>query len=249
MGNVSFLAAFIAGLFSISSPCVLPLIPIFLTHVASVAAGETARKQQIAVMLNAAAYVLGFSLVFIALGAALGVTGELAGSLNLLTQNKVWLIRIGGVLLMILGLHQMGVIRIPILYRNAHVHLDGGKPGTVGSSFVIGLSFGAGWSPCIGPILGVILTMAASQANTGRAVSLLSVYSLGMAIPFLLVALTFGSVQRFMRRINQHLHLVELTTGAIMITIGAIMILGVYELLMIQIIQHAPWLPWEPELT
>ena len=159
MNDVSLLAAFIAGVFSITSPCVLPLIPIYIAHIAGVSAGEDTAAARPIVMRNALAYVLGFSLVFIIFGAALGAAGEFAGSLNFIKQNSIWLVRIGGIFLMILGLHQLGVFRIPFLYRDAHMNLDGGKPGTIGSSFIIGVTFGAGWSPCMGPILGVILTM------------------------------------------------------------------------------------------
>ncbi len=248
MNDVSLLAAFIAGVFSITSPCVLPLIPIYIAHIAGVSAGEDTAAARPIVMRNALAYVVGFSLVFIIFGAALGAAGEFAGSLNFIKQNSVWLVRIGGVFLMILGFHQLGIFRIPFLYRDAHMNLDGGKPGTIGSSFIIGVTFGAGWSPCMGPILGVILTMAASQADIGRATWLLVVYSLGLAIPFLASALAFSSLPGVLRKVNRHLHLVTTISGAIMIAIGIIMILGWYERIFVEIIRIAPWTPFEPEI-
>ena len=248
MNDDSLLAAFIAGVFSITSPCVLPLIPIYIAHIAGVSAGEDTAAARPIVMRNALAYVLGFSLVFIIFGAALGAAGEFAGSLNFIKQNSVWLVRIGGIFLMVLGLHQLGVFRIPFLYRDAHMNLDGGKPGTIGSSFIIGVTFGAGWSPCMGPILGVILTMAASQADIGRATWLLVVYSMGLAIPFLVSALAFSSLPGVLKKVNKHLHLVTTISGAIMIAIGIIMIMGWYERIFVEIIRIAPWTPFEPEI-
>lgn len=248
MDDVSFLAAFIAGVLSITSPCVLPLVPIYITHIAGVSAGQDQATAKSVIMRNALAYVLGFSLVFIALGAAMGAVGEIAGSLDFIRRNTDWLVRIGGVLMMVLGLHMLGIFRIPFLYRDAHIQMDGGKPGTIVSSFVIGLSFGAGWTPCMGPILGVILTLAASQADTMRATWLLVVYSAGLAIPFLAAALAFGSLPGVIRKVNKHLGLVETISGAIMLAVGIIMIMGWYQLIFNIIIDHAPWTPWEPEI-
>lgn len=248
MTDVSFLAAFLAGVLSITSPCVLPLLPIYITHIAGVSAGESTATAKSVIMRNALAYVAGFSVVFIIFGAALGAAGEIAGSLNFIRDNAVWMVRIGGVLLMILGLHQLGIFRIPFLYRSANVQLDGGKPGTIGSSFVIGVTFGAGWSPCMGPILGAILTLAASQADTVRATLLLVVYSLGLAVVFLGAALTFGSLPQLLSKVNKHLHLVTVVSGAIMLAVGIIMIMGWYERIFIEIIRIAPWAPWEPDI-
>lgn len=246
--NVSLLAAFVAGVLSISSPCVLPLLPIYLAHIAGVSVGESQQTARPVVMRNAFAYVLGFSLVFIAFGAAFGAAGALAGSLDFFSTNREWLVRIGGMLLVVLGLHQIGVFRIPFLYRGAHLSLDGGSPGTIGSSFIIGVGFGAGWSPCMGPILGAILTMAAGQGSIDRAVLLLTIYAAGLAVPFLAAAMAIGSLPRVLRHINKHLHLVTTMSGAVMLGVGVIMILGIYESLFTEIIRVAPWRPWEPEL-
>lgn len=246
--EVSLLAAFVAGVLSISSPCVLPLLPIYLAHIAGVSVGESKNTARPVVMRNAAAYVLGFSLVFIAFGAAFGAAGSMASSLSFFSQNREWLVRIGGLLLIILGLHQVGIYRIPFLYRDAHMSLDGRKPGTVGSSFVIGVGFGAGWSPCMGPILGAILTMAAGQGSVGRATLLLTLYAAGLAIPFLAAALAIGTLPNVLRRINKHLHMVTTISGAVMLGVGVIMILGIYENLFTEIIRIAPWKPWEPEI-
>jgi cytochrome c-type biogenesis protein len=246
--NVSLLASFAAGILSISSPCVLPLLPIYLTHIAGLSVGQSQQTARPVVMRNAFAYVAGFSLVFIAFGAAFGAAGAFAGSLDFFSTNREWLVRIGGVLLVALGLHQIGIFRIPFLYRSAHISLDGGRPGTVGSSFIIGVGFGAGWSPCMGPILGAILTMAAGQGDINRAVVLLTFYAVGLAIPFLLAAMAIGSLPQVLGRINKHLHLVTAASGAVMLGMGMIMLLGIYESLFTEIIRVAPWTPWEPEL-
>src|SRR5690606_23790052 len=121
-------------------------------------------------------------------------------------------------------------------------------PGTVTSSFIIGVTFGAGWSPCVGPILGAILTMAAGQGSIAEATSLLTVYSLGLAVPFMLAALAFGTAPAIIRKLNSRLGMVTTVTGAIMIGVGMIMVLGVYEQIFTEIIRNAPWQPYEPSI-
>jgi len=246
--DVSLLAAFIAGVLSVSSPCVLPLIPIYLAHIAGLSAGDATTTMRGTVMRNAFAYVAGFSVIFVALGAALGAAGAMAGSLEVVATNRAWLVRIGGVLLVVLGLHQAGFVRIPFLYRDRHMQIQGGSPGTVGSSFVVGVGFAAGWTPCMTPILGAILTMAAGQGSIERATTLLTLYTLGLAVPFIAAALAFGNLPRVLQRINRHLHLVTTVSGAVMVAVGVIMILGIYQLLFTEIIRNAPWRPWEPTL-
>lgn len=248
MTEVTFLTAFIAGIFSISSPCVLPLIPIYLAHIAGVSAGQTGTKARAVVLRNAAAYVAGFSLVFIALGAALGTAGALAGSLDFISQNRLWLVRIGGVLLVLLGLHQLGWISLPFLNQTRRAEVRTSSPGSVTSSFLIGVTFGAGWSPCVGPILGAILTMAAGQGSIQQATWLLTVYSLGLAVPFMLAALAFGTAPRIIRRLNSRMAMITTISGAVMIGVGVIMLLGIYEQMFTEIIRVAPWTPYEPEL-
>lgn len=246
--DVSFLAAFIAGILSISSPCVLPLVPIYLAHIAGVSVGETGPDVRARVMRNAIAYVAGFSLVFVTLGAALGAAGSFAEALDVLPSNRGLIVRVGGVLLIAMGLYQTGLIRIPGLDRDRHISLAPGSRGTVTSSFLIGVTFAAGWSPCLGPILGAILTMAAGQGSIERATLLLSVYSLGLAVPFLGAAMVFGSVPTLIRSVNQRLHLVTTVSGAIMLGVGLVMVMGIYEQLFTEIIRIAPWAPWEPAL-
>jgi cytochrome c-type biogenesis protein len=157
-------------------------------------------------------------------------------------------VRIGGLLLVVLGLHQAGLVHIPFLYRDRHMRVEGRAPGTLGSSFMIGVGFAAGWTPCMTPILGAILTMAAGQGSIERATLLLTLYALGLAVPFLAAAMAVGQLPRVLQRINRHLHLVKTVSGAIRVGVGVIMILGIYELLFTEIIRNAPWSPWEPTL-
>ena len=244
--NVSFLAAFVAGIFSIASPCVLPLVPIYLARITGVVVGDNVTRSRQTLLIYATAYVLGFSVVFVALGAALGTAGAFAGGLDSFNSNRYFLTRIGGALVAILGLQQLGLIRIPFMERTRRFDVQSAQPGEVSSSFLVGVTFGAGWSPCVGPILGAILTLAAGQGSITRATLLLTVYSLGLAIPFLAVAMAFGSSRKILRKLNRRLGVITTVSGAIMLAVGIIMMLGIYERLFTEIIRVAPWTPWEP---
>lgn len=247
--DVSLLAAFVAGILSISSPCVLPLVPIYLAHIAGVSVGEpSGGHARAALMRNALAYVAGFSVVFIAFGAAFGAAGTMAAALDLVPENRIWLVRISGLVLIFVGLYQTNLIRIPFLDRERRLSLNSGTPGSVSSSFVIGVGFGAGWSPCVGPILGGILTMAAGQGSIERATLLLTVYTIGLGVPFMLVAAAFGTATGVLRQVNRHLHTVTLVSGAVMLGVGIIMVLGIYQVMFTEIIRVAPWTPWEPAI-
>lgn len=244
--NVSMIAAFVAGVLSITSPCVLPLIPLYLGHIAGVSVnGPTIDRQR--VFRNAIAYVFGFSAVFISMGIALGAAGSLVSTADVVASNRFWLVRIGGVLLMLLGLQQIGLITLPIIGRERRIQSFTESTGSVTSSFLIGATFGAGWSPCVGPILGGILTMAAGQGDTIRAAWLLVAYSAGLAIPFLAFA-ALGTTSRMVRGMTRHLSAVNSVSGGIMIAVGAIMLLGIYQQLFARIAAVVPWTPWEPTI-
>ncbi|MCC6313958.1 MAG: sulfite exporter TauE/SafE family protein [Thermomicrobiales bacterium] len=246
--EVSFAAAFVAGLLSIASPCVLPLLPIYLAHLAGVSAGQDALSTRRRVLVNAVAYVLGFSLVFVLLGVALGAAGVLVETGELVAGNRFWLVRIGGALVLLLGLHQLGIIRLPMLDRERRLSTDRLPAGQVSSSFVIGMTFGAGWSPCVGPILGAILTMAAGQGSIERAAALLAVYSAGLATPFLLAAVAYGRSTRVISRLNARLGMLTTVSGGLMVAVGAMMILGMYQQFFARLVAISPWIPWEPKL-
>lgn len=248
VNDVSILAAFIAGVVSFTSPCILPIIPIYLTHMAGVSANSDSLAARGVVLRNALAFVAGFGLIFVAFGAALGAVGVLAGSLDLLTTNRSWIVQLGGVILIALGLYQTGLLRIHLLDRERRLSFVPQESGTVSSSFLIGITFGAGWSPCVGPILGVILTMAAGQGSIARATGLLAVYTAGLAIPFLVLALGLGSATGLRQKLDRHSVMLKTVTGAVMIGVGTIMVLGLYEQLFVEIVRNAPWRPWEPNV-
>jgi cytochrome c-type biogenesis protein len=185
-------------------------------------------------------------LVFILLGVALGAAGALVSTASVVSSNRFWLVRLGGGLLVLLGLHQIGLITIPFLQQERRVSLDHAPAGRLTSSFLIGVTFGAGWSPCVGPIHGAILTMASSQGDINRAALLLTIYSAGLSIPFLAAALAFGSSPGIIKRLNTKLHAVTSLSGAVMLAVGLVMILGIYQQFFAKMINIAPWTPWEP---
>jgi cytochrome c-type biogenesis protein len=246
--EIFFVAAFLAGLLSVSSPCVLPLVPIYLAHLAGASTGTGFPLDRRRVLPNAVAYVLGFSLVFTALGVALGAAGALVATASVVAENRDWLTRLGGALLIILGLRQLGVIRLSWLDRERRIAADSLPTGQVTSSFLVGVTFAAGWSPCVGPILGAILTMAAGQGSVERAALLLATYSAGLAVPFLAAALALGSAPGVVRGINRHLPLVTGVSGGVMVAMGAIMTLGIYQQFFARMVALSPWTPWEPTL-
>jgi cytochrome c biogenesis protein CcdA len=199
------------------------------------------------VLSNAVAYVMGFSVVFVLIGVALGAAGALVSTGSVVASNRFWLVRIGGALMVILGLHQIGLIRLPFLQQDRRLLPNRVPSGDLTSSFVVGASFGAGWSPCAGPILGGILTMAAGQGDPGRAAFLLSIYSLGLAIPFLAAAI-FGSSAQVIKKITPRLEGIASFSGAVMLAVGAIMLLGIYEQIFTRLAAVVPWTPWEPTI-
>ena len=246
--EVSLLAAFGAGLLSISSPCVLPLVPIYLAHLAGVGAGQADASARRRIVANAAAYVAGFSLVFVLLGVALGAAGMLVETGSVVAGNRFWIVRLGGALLVVLGLHQLGIIRLPMLDRERRLSTESLPVGQLGSSFVVGVTFGAGWSPCVGPILGAILTMAAGQGSIERAGLLLVAYSLGLAVPFMAAAVAYGSSPSIIRSLNRRLSMVSSLSGGVMVALGAIMLLGLYQQFFARLVALSPWTPLEPSL-
>ncbi len=246
--EVSFIAAFLAGVLSISSPCVLPLVPIFLAHLAGTSTSDAAGFDRRRVLPNALAYVLGFSLVFIAMGVALGAAGTLASTASVVAGNRDWLTRAGGALLIVLGLHHLGIFRLPFLDRERRIAAGNLPPGQVTSSFLVGVTFAAGWSPCVGPILGAILTLAAGQGSIDRAAWLLAAYSSGLAIPFLVAAIALGSAPGVVRGLNRRLPLLTGVSGGVMIAMGTILTLGIYQQFFARLVALSPWIPWEPSL-
>ena len=224
--NVSLLAAFAAGFLSFVSPCVLPLIPGYISFISgasmdemrggTVTAPTTSRAQ---IFLTSLAFVIGFSLVFIALGASATAVGKfMFARLPLLSK-------IAGVILIIFGLHTMGVFRLAFLDTEKRVQTQRKPAGPVGA-MLVGVAFAFGWTPCIGPILGGILAIAGSKNSVWEGVALLAVYSLGLGIPFLITSLAINQFFAAAKKIRKYYHAIELTSGALLVVIGVLIVTG-----------------------
>jgi cytochrome c-type biogenesis protein len=221
--NVSLIAAFGAGFLSFISPCVLPLIPGYLSFVSGVSLEEMRGDQALAarrqVIVTSLAFVLGFSLVFIALGASASALGRF------LFRNSTLLERIAGALVIVIGLHTMGVFRLPFLETEKRLQA-GTKPKTLTGAVLVGMAFGFGWTPCIGPILSGILVLAGSKETIWEGVVMLAVYSMGLGIPFLLTALAINKFFAASGRIRKHYHAIEVTSGVLLVGIGLLLFTG-----------------------
>jgi cytochrome c-type biogenesis protein len=239
--NVTLLAAFGAGLLSFISPCVLPLIPGYLSYISgmsldemrgtgpghgaaaavAVAAPAEARRR---VVLSSLAFILGFSIVFVSLGASASVIGQyMMARLDVLGK-------IAGAIIIIFGLHTMGVLRIEWLYQEKRVQTSKRPAGFFGATLV-GIAFAFGWTPCIGPILAGILAIAATQDTVGNGIRLLSAYSLGLAVPFFATALAINRFFAAFAKIRRHYHKIELASGALLIVIGALIFTNRFTIL------------------
>jgi cytochrome c-type biogenesis protein len=223
MSDVSIVTAFVYGLLSFFTPCILPLVPAYITYITGVDL-ETLQESRISrqpVLLNSLLFVAGFSLVFMLLVIPANMVG------NLLLEYQIWIHRIAGIIIIIFGLHIAGIINLGFLNVEKKLHVSERPKGYVGS-FVIGITFAAGWSPCIGPILASIILIAATESmSTG--VLLLGVYSLGLAIPFLVTGMAIGSFLGYYRGILKHTRTIMLVSGLILVFVGGLMILGLFQ--------------------
>jgi cytochrome c-type biogenesis protein len=223
--EVSLAGAWFAGLLSFLSPCVLPLVPPYLCFLGGLTLDRLAEEQDVSsaaarrVFVAALAFVLGFTTVFVALGATASAIGQtIAGNLDLFAQ-------IAGVVIILLGLHFLGVLRIPLLYREARVHLDSRPAGILGA-YVVGLAFAFGWTPCVGPVLAAILFVAGGEASMWQGAGLLAAYSLGIGVPFLAAALAARPFMSFMARFRHHLGTVEKVLGGLLVLTGVLFLTG-----------------------
>jgi cytochrome c-type biogenesis protein len=201
---------------SFLSPCVFPLIPSYITFITGMTLEDARRSRHIAVV-HALLFVLGFSLIFLALGATATLLGRL------LVTYRVWISRVGGLLVLAFGLYLLGVFNLGAFSRERRIHITDKPLGYLGT-LVVGIAFGAGWTPCIGPILGSILTYAATQADLSRGVALLSAYSLGLALPFVLAAIALERFLGAFSRLRQHLVWVNRLSGATLVVVALLMI-------------------------
>jgi cytochrome c-type biogenesis protein len=218
--NLSIPVAFVAGLVSFLSPCVLPLIPGYISMLSGLSMeelrAEAGERVTALIIRNSVAFVVGFSVVFITLGASATAVGRF-----FLSQRGIFNI-VAGVVIIIFGLHLTGLIKIPFLYREARMNAIAPKRGVAGS-FVLGFAFAFGWTPCIGPILTGILAMAAIRQTVFQGMFLLAVYSAGLAIPFLLTGFGVGKFIKFYGRFRKHMQVVEVLSGVLLIGIGVLM--------------------------
>lgn len=226
MLDVSYLGALGAGALSFLSPCVLPLVPPYLCYMAGVSVEDfraespsTENGTRFALLGTAGAFVLGFSTVFVALGAGASTIGSLL---------RVWqepLSIAAGIVIILMGLNFLGILKIPFLSREARFQAPG-RPASAMAAYVMGLAFAFGWTPCIGPVLGPILTLAGGRETIGQGALLLAVYSLGLGIPFLVAALFSGAFMRFLGRFRVHLGRVEKAIGALLVVAGVLFLTG-----------------------
>jgi cytochrome c-type biogenesis protein len=215
-------AAFIAGLFSFLSPCVLPLVPGYVSMLSGASVEELQagdRKLMKTVMLHSVMFILGFTLVFVTLGAAASELGYLAKT------YKKYLTWAAGVIIIVFGIHLTGLFKIKALYADKRLHSVQGGKSPIGA-FVVGFAFAFGWTPCIGPILGGILGLAADSGTLYKGVFLLWVYSLGLAVPFLLTSVLVDRFLVFYGRFRRHLNTVEILSGVLLIAIGGLILAG-----------------------
>ncbi|MDQ0320285.1 cytochrome c-type biogenesis protein [Pararhizobium capsulatum DSM 1112] len=227
IADISLWTAVLAGALSFLSPCVLPLVPPYLCYMAGVSvdqfrggeSGVAVASTRRAVFGAAFLFTLGFATVFVALGAGASTIGLL------LRQHMDLLSKVGGVIIIIMGLHFLGAFRIGLLAREARFQ-GGGKPATLSGAYIMGLAFAFGWTPCIGPVLGAILGVAAARETVGDGAMLLAVYSLGLAIPFWIAAAFSGAFMGFLSRFRRHLGLVEKIMGILLVLTGLAFLFG-----------------------
>jgi cytochrome c-type biogenesis protein len=219
--SLTLLVAFTAGLLSFLSPCVLPLVPSYLTFITGMGLEDVSRAKR-TTLVHALLFVLGFSFIFVALGAGATAFGQL------MLAYRSWIARIGGALMILLGLWMLGVFQFGALQRERRVHLSDKPLGYLGT-IVVGIAFGAGWTPCLGPTLGAILLLAANQTEMSKGITLLVGYSAGLAVPFLLAALGVERFLRFFTRFRSKLGLVNRVAGGLLIVVGVLMFTGWFE--------------------
>ena len=220
--DVSYPLAFLAGLLSFLSPCVLPLLPSYVSFITGMSfedlTGEVNRARvRYLTITNSIIFILGFSSIFILLGASSSYVG------SLLMQYQEWIRIIGGILIIIFGLFVAGILKMDFLMRERKIHLSGRPAGYIGT-FVIGMTFAAGWTPCIGPILGTILLYASTKGSAAYGLKLLTVYSLGLGIPFFLSALAFNSFLSYSRKLQRYMKVIMLISGLLLIVFGVMLL-------------------------
>lgn len=230
--DITLWVAFYAGVLSFFSPCVLPLIPSYLTYISGLSFGQLSEahpgaRVRMTILAHSFVFILGFSLVFITLGALAGMA---SATFQLhLREGLGWLQKVGGVLIFLFGIHLSGLFHFGILLGEHRFHLRSKPSGFIGT-LIVGIAFAAGWTPCIGPILGTILAIAASSSGgVGRGVILLAVYSAGLGLPFLVAGGLFHWFLNFFNRFKRHIRLVEMFTGGLLMLVGVMLFFDLFS--------------------
>jgi cytochrome c-type biogenesis protein len=221
--SVGLAVAFVAGVLSFLSPCVLPLVPSYVSFITGLSLDELGARRWVA-FRHALLFVAGFTLIFLALGASATQLGRF------LRYNQIWLERIGGGLIVFFGLYLLGVIRWGTLARERRFHLQDKPVGYLGS-VLVGLAFGAGWTPCIGPILGSILMYTSAQSSLGQGLGLLFAYSMGLAVPFLLAAVLVEQFIEWFKKFRRFLPLTTRIAGGVLVAVGILLMTGYFSVL------------------
>ena len=230
--SIGVTISFTAGVLSFLSPCVLPLIPSYVSFITGMSLDDVSRSRR-ATLVHALLFVAGFTLVFLVLGATATMLGRL------LHRERDWVGRVGGVLVIVLGLYLLGVFNIGAFARERRIHISDKPLGYLGT-VLVGMAFAAGWTPCIGPILGGVLTYTASSADLNRGLLLLFAYSLGLAVPFLLAAVMIDRFMELFRRYRGALVWMSRASGVLLIAVGVLMITGSMTLLSAWLQQWTP---------
>ncbi len=233
-------SAFIAGLLSFVSPCILPLVPPYLCYLAGVSLEEfkgesSTRGSSWRVMASALAFVIGFSIVFVSLGASASFMGQFVQS------YFRWLSIAAGIAIILMGLHFIGIFKLALLNRQAQIEVAS-KPAGVPGAFVMGLAFAFGWTPCVGPVLATILIGAGAQDTVGQGIKLLSAYSLGIGLPFLIAAAFANPFMVFMNKFRHHLGKIERIIGVLLVLTGILFLTGSMNKIAYLLLEYAPWM-------
>jgi len=240
--EITYWIALTAGVLSFFSPCVLPLIPSYLTYITGLSFGQLqdahpGARVRLTVFIHTLVFILGFSVVFVTLGAIAGVA---SAKFQLhLREGLIWVERVGGLLIILFGIHMTGLFHFGVLLGEKRVHLRSKPSGFIGT-FIVGIAFAAGWTPCIGPILASILMVAASSGQAAKGVGLLSVYSLGLGLPFLVSGLLFSQFLVAFNRFRKYIRVVEIFTGVLLIAVGIMLMFNYMGILTMYLYQWFP---------
>lgn len=225
--NVSIFIALSAGFISFLSPCILPLIPSYMAFITGISLEELSHEKNLKrvrkiVIINSLLFILGFSIIFIALGASATFMGKF------LSRNIRWFEIVGGCVVILLGLHFIGIFRLKFLNREKKIHLKDKPLGFIGT-ILVGMAFGAGWTPCVGPILGAILTMAATTQNIFKGIVLLAFYSVGLGLPFLISGLIIHKFFEYFKAVRKYFKVITAVGGILLIILGILLITGYFS--------------------